>query len=155
MRDPIDRLALHLHAEGLHHATKLQHWAKSHARTPPDNWMCGHPVINSVVMRQLLGQDCFVDPRPVDKSDFVCAKRAVNQFDVFVEHLNDASVLQLLQKNVPEYHEALVRLGIHNETKTRREWPKPSGSDLGLMERENKFDIMLYQYILEKLEIHN
>ncbi len=153
MRDPIDRLASHLHSEGFH-TNDLHSWAKDRTRTPPDSWMHGYPVVNSMVIRQLLGQDRFVDPRPVDKHDLERAKRAVDRFDVFVplEYLKDPKVLHLLKKTLPEYYEPLMRLGI-NETKTKREWPKPSGSDLGLMERENKFDIMLYQYVLEKLEI--
>lgn len=152
MRDPIDRLASHVYSEGILDM-ELSSWASQKLRTPSDSWMKGYPILNSMVIRQLLGQDRFVDPSPVNEKDLERAKRAVDRFDLFVplEHLNHPNVKSKMDKTLPEISKQFSKPG--KPVKSKR--PGPSGQQLALMEQENKYDIMLYQYVLEKLGIED
>ena len=170
-----------------------------------------YPCINNMVIRQLLGLERFLDPRPITEQDWNRARDIVNQFQVFVptEQQHHPLVLQLLQDQLPEYHQALVRKQalyekarssqIHGSTTTttthaptrttttrlhpttrtnplpgalqtrlqerqrqqRRQQQQqqqrepiayhPSPELLQLLYQENEYDLMLYEYVHERL----
>ena len=164
-----------------------------------------YPCINNMVIRQLLGLERFLDPRPITQQDWNRARDIVNQFQVFVptEQQQHPLVLQLLQDQLPEYHQALVRkqalhekarssqihgtttttttmthapprtmaTRLHPTTRTnplpgalqtrlqerqrqQRRQPisyHPSPELLQLLYQENEYDLMLYEYVHERL----
>jgi len=150
MRDPVTRLQSHIAA---------YNWKQSYItgiirkRVPvPDNYyMDGYSIVNSMVIRQLLGRERYVDVRPVDEEDLEKAKHIVDQFNAFVpmEYLNHPNVQELLNKTIPEYLQEEQK----RTTPRKQNAYTPSQAFLQLISDENKYDTLLYQYMLEKLGI--
>jgi hypothetical protein len=152
MRHPLTRIVSHMTFHK-HNETMLRQWTVERMPNPPDSYMRGYPIINSMVIRQLLGRTRFRDLRPVDEDDLHRAKQLVDNFDAFVplEHLHHPTVSQLLQNTVPEYYYALQKKNVTAKKQGKRY--QPSDEFLEQMATENKFDILLYQYMLERLGI--
>lgn len=150
MRHPIARLksimANHPYTE-----EEIEQWIQKRMTTEK-TCLRGYPVVNSFVIRQLLGRRRFFDPRPIDELDFQRAKVLVDSFDAFVplEHLNHTNVINLLRETVPEYYQSMQK---HRLVKNANPRPKRplSGGFLQQITIENKFDIMLYDYVIEKI----
>jgi hypothetical protein len=120
--------------------------------------MDGYPIVNSMVIRQLLGNKRSNDTRPVDQEDLSKAIKSFNSFYAFVpmEHLSHPNVRELLNKNVPEYLEGRRILNARRQSKQNtRNHPfyNPDKRFLARITRENEFDILVYQYVLDKLGI--
>jgi len=107
-----------------------------------------HPT-NSWTIRQLLGYNRAMDPRLVDNDDFLRAKVLVDRFDAFIplEYLHNNKVHSLLNATIPEYLKTLQTNKIHMNKSEKRE---TSHNLTDLLTESNKFDIMLYNYVLEK-----
>lgn len=155
MRDPVARLQSHML---VHHFSpeRIRNIIQQRKPCPSDYFMDGYPIVNSMVTRQLLGRERFVDVTPVNQNDLHKAKTIVDSFDAFVplEHLNHSNVQELLKKTVPEYVQGqrVMMKQSKRPTQKRRSY-SPTREFLELITEENKYDILLYQYMLEKLGI--
>jgi hypothetical protein len=152
MRDPIARVLSHIKFHNWSDAV-IEKWIAR--RTPsPRSFLKGYPVLNSMVIRQLLGRRRWMNPRPIDEEDFERAKQLVDSFDAFVplEHLHHSNVHQLLNITVPEYYQGIQGMNISANVSTKRR-PPSTDAFLRQITEENKYDIMLYQYMLEKLDL--
>jgi hypothetical protein len=156
MRNPIDRIlssmAFHVQKE----QTVLQ-WITSphdYKVTPNDKFLSsGYPVVNSMVIRQLLGRERFVNVTPIDEEDFERAKKLVDSFTAFVplEYLTHEKVLRLLNETIPEYHDELRKDAIvANKNKRNRRFGK---AFIQKIAEENHYDSLLYDYVLTKIGI--
>ena len=120
--------------------------------TPP--WLellFEHNYLNSWTIRQLLGYHRLEDQRPVDDKDLERAKMLVDRFDAFVplEHLSHSNVQKLLNETVPEYYNAWVKTkDLHSNSIPHA--PVVDEDFLRLVTEQNKYDILLYEYVLEK-----
>ena len=83
---------------------------ESKALGAPQSYLDGYPVVNNMVIRQLLGRERFMDTRPVDENDLERAKIQLDACDAFVplEYLQHESVLQLLNRTIPEYFRGIM-----------------------------------------------
>jgi len=129
---------------------------KKHCKVAPCPASKGYQVTNSENIRQLLGQKRYTNPDPINEQDFERAKALIGKFDAFVpmEYLHHSAVLNILKDKIPEYYNGLIQLNrTTNVNKHKSE--KPSAKLLQLITQENKYDIMLYEYVLETLGISN
>jgi hypothetical protein len=155
MRDPFSRLLSWINLQKENDQLVLE-WMDTKQSHPPQYYFDGYSYVNCFVIRMLLGQERYRDPRPVDENDLQRAMARVDKFDAFVplEHLNHPNVLSLLKRTVPEYHKELVRKRrkkIFNTNEAK--WFLPTPEFLEQVRRENMYDIKLYEYVLEKLNI--
>jgi hypothetical protein len=154
MRDPIQRVKSHMlaHRWDEEHMLKL---VRDKTKCPETTYMDGYPIVNSMVIRQLLGRERFTDTRPVDDTDLQRAKELVDRFNVFVplEHLSHPNVVRILQQHIPEYYQNKQDVLLTaNVNKDSQEY-QPSAEFTDLVIRENKYDLLLYQYMLDQLGI--
>lgn len=154
MREPVKRVISHLIYEKVSEE-KAMVWIDK--RLPGtrkrDFFMNGYSVINNMVIRQLLGRKRFISPRPIDEADFKQAKLQVDKFHAFVplEHLKHPTVLELLNDTVPEYYEGLIkndRIRANQQQATNLTF---SSDFVETVRENNKYDILLYEYVLGKL----
>ncbi len=174
MRHPVERMVSLINYEGLNQKTVLKYlrgedipegeddFTLAQIRDKATAFNTEHPFINvappnSWTIRQLLGYDRKIDERPIDENDFERAKVLVDKFDAFVplEFLSHPNVLQKLNETVPEYYRALVKSGNAEKHTNAHEHKQAlsSAEDEELKEllyEQNKYDLMLYQYVLDK-----
>lgn len=107
----------------------------------------GHPP-NSWTIRQLLGYERFYDPRPVDAGDLRRAIELVDRFDAFLpmEHLTHPNVLRAAREAVPEWAESLEKRNVWAQKRSRS--LNFTDEFIDLLTEENKYDILLYKYVL-------
>jgi hypothetical protein len=153
MRDPVTRLQSHMLAHGNWKEARITAIIRNRKPCLEFYYMDGYSIVNSMVIRQLLGRERFIDTRPVDEKDLELAKEIVDKFDAFVpmEYLQHPEVQQLLNSTIPEYIQGQAR-----RKKKKAHKPKAYNSSekfLQLITEENKFDILLYQYMLQKLKL--
>lgn len=157
MRHPVTRLLSHIAAHRNWNEQMIMRYARN--RQPPFNnyYLDGYPIVNSMVIRQLLGRDRFVDPLPVNKVDLARAKAIVDKIDAFVpmEHLEHPAVEALLNKTVPEYLVSQRRLSRAFKNKGKSKPYSPSEAFVKVATEENKFDILLYEYVLAKFGLQS
>lgn len=152
IRNPIERVNSHMRA---HRWTQdhIKHWAKERTGSSPTYYLDGYPIVNSMVIRQLLGRARFLDTTPVNPQDLEKAKHIVDKFDVFVpmEHLDHPRVSEIMQREIPEFYEAYQKRqkGRKNTIRTY----KNESEFARLLENENKYDSLLYEYVLNKFGI--
>jgi len=155
MRDPVQRILSWINL--VKGKDKLvQRFMDRKETHPPHYYFGGYPYVNSFVIRMLLGQERYRDPRPVDEYDLQRAKARVDAFDAFVplEYLNHSNVLNLLQRKIPGYHSALVGKRKRKVfDKNEKKWFQPTPEYVQQLRKENEFDYKLYDYVLEKLGI--
>ena len=146
------RVISHVTYHGLH-PSKLVTWIKDRTPNPINSFMVGYPVVNSMVIRQLLGRKRYQNVRPIDQRDLKQAKKQVDLYHAFVplEYLRHDNVSRLLNSTIPEYYQALQVMNV--TAKHQRKRAQPSDEVVRLVTEENKYDILLYQYMLEKLGI--
>ena len=108
------------------------------AAYPPNSW----------TIRQLLGHARYFDPRPVDAGDLRRAIERVDMFDAFLplEHLTHPNVLRAAGEAVPEWRQALEKSNVKANQSGRRF--NFTGEFIDLLTEENKYDILLYKYVL-------
>ena len=157
MRHPINRLLSWINLREKYDK-RVQQWWDTKGTHPPQYYFDGYPYVNCFVIRMLLGQERYRDPKPVDDHDLRRATARVDEFDAFVplEYLNHPHVLNLLEKKIPEYHGELVK----EQRKTRinvneKKWFQPTPEFLERLRQENEYDIMLYSHVLKKLGIED
>lgn len=152
MRHPVARVISHVTYHGLH-PSKLVTWIKDRTPNPTNSFVVGYPVVNSMVIRQLLGRKRYQNVRPIDQRDLKQAKKQVDLYHAFVplEYLRHDNVSRLLNSTIPEYYQALQVMNV--TAKHQRKRAQPSDEFVRLVTEENKYDILLYQYMLEKLGI--
>jgi len=151
MRHPVARFKSHMDAHRLQEAT-VQQWIGH--KTRRKSYLLGYPVVNNYVIRQLLGRKRFMDTRPINEKDLKHAKYLIDRFDAFVplEYLHHAHVKQLLREKVPEYYKGLQELDLTKNVNKKRQRAL-SSPFLQRITEENKYDIMLYEFMLERLGI--
>lgn len=149
MRHPVERavsnVAFHAQTE-----KDVMEWLSNKTIFPKRYLPHGYPVFNSIVIRQLLGRERFIDTRPVNQADLEQAQRQVDLFDAFIplEYLMDSNILSLLNSTFPEYHDELLRYPVKaNKNRANRTFDK---AFLQRLEEENYYDLQLYQYVLKK-----
>ena len=152
MRRPVARVLSHMQEHRLS-AAKVTNFVQQHAPHAKKSFVKnGYPAFNNLVIRQLLGRDVYSNhTRSVDDQDLERAKLRVDAFDAFVllEYLDHVAIQSLLRRVVPEYYLAEKVTGrVRNQKR-----PLPSEEFLKLMQYENRYDIMLYQYTLERFNI--
>lgn len=154
MRDPIQRLISHMRVRSFEQDQVIK-WIKSKSPISNGRYMSCYPIVNSMVIRQLLGQERFLDTSSVNQSDFFRAKELVDRFDAFVplEHLSKDNVLFLLNATIPEFYSAFVKNPGFTANADNRHTYQPTEDFLRLIEQENEYDIMLYDYVLNKFHI--
>jgi len=155
MRDPVARLISHMQFYNLS-PPKIVQWIKTRQPNEANAYMNGYPVVNCMIIRQLLGRARFIDTRPVDEDDLDQAKKQIDAFDAFVplEYLHHPNVLRLLNSTVWEYHKGLTKLDVKKNVSPKKEGTRTYDPDfLQQIANENVYDIILYQYMLEKLGI--
>lgn len=152
MRDPVKRLLSHMKVHQFDEET-IRMWIQKRQRHQHDYYLYGYPIINSMIIRQLLGRARFSDVRPITGTDLELAKKQVDKFDAFVplEFLNSAQVLSTLKDNVPEYYSGLTALKI--KTNQQKHLPVYNSTFLAELARENVYDFKLYHYVLQKFGI--
>lgn len=154
MRDPVTRLQSHMLAHRNWNEAKIKGYIRNRTPAPEHYYMDGYPIVNNMVIRQLLGRSRFIDTEPINGEDLEQAKKLVDQFDAFVpmEHLFHPNVQQLLNTTIPEYVQAQQkqRKRLLNKRKNANSY-QPSENFVRLIRDENKYDIQLYKYMLEKL----
>lgn len=110
--------------------------------------------VNSPAIRQLLGYSRKMDQRPIDEKDFEQAKVLVDRFDAFVplEYLQHPNVQRRLNETVPEYYQAWVKSGgnMKANKSTKQENIDEEEELKALLFEQNKYDLLLYEYVLEK-----
>ena len=110
--------------------------------------------VNSPAIRQLLGYSRKMDQRPIDEKDFERAKVLVDRFDAFVplEYLQHPNVQRRLNETVPEYYQAWVKSGgnMKANKSTKQENIDEEEELKALLFEQNKYDLLLYEYVLEK-----
>lgn len=161
MRDPVTRLQSHMRAHRNWSQDRIMACIRNRTPAPSNYYMDGYPIVNSMVIRQLLGRERFIDTEPINEQDLEKAKQIVDKFDAFVpmEYLDHPYVQQLLQKTVPEYVKgqqimAMKQTQAKKQPQTRKgNTYNPTPDFLNLITQENKYDILLYQYVLNKLGI--
>lgn len=153
MRDPIARLESQMGVHNLTEAT-VQTWIDERI-SKGKGFLHGYPVVNSFVIRHLLGQKRYFDPSPIDESDFERAKELVDSFDAFVplEYLHHENVQALLSERIPEYAQGLQELDVTANVQKKKHKPQLSDDFLQEVLKANEFDIKLYEYMLEKLGV--
>lgn len=104
MRDPVKRCFSHLLFEQIPEKMVEKWMEQKTPGTRKDYFMNGYPVINNMVIRQLLGRARFIHPHQIDDDDLERAKAQLDRFDAFVplEYLKDKNILTLLNKTIPE-----------------------------------------------------
>lgn len=152
MRDPFKRCLSHLYFEGIPEVMVLKWISQKTPGSKTSFFMWGYSAINNMVTRQLLGRARYIRPRPIDDNDFEQAKRQIDKFDVFIplELLRHTKVLSLLNKTVPEFFQGLQK----NMWRSNQQPPTNltySDHVIQKIREENKYDLMLYDYMLEKL----
>lgn len=154
MRRPVERVVSHMNFEHFSEALVTQ-WITTKKSNSATWYMDGYPIVNCMVIRQLLGRERYVNVRPIDKRDLERAKQLVDKFDAFVplEYLNHPNVLRKLQETVPEYYHGLKRQGNIVAQASRKKSNQPSKAFLELLEEENVYETMLYEHVLDKLKI--
>lgn len=83
MRDPVDRIVSWINlVKGKE--KRIQDFMDRKEPHPPHYYFGEYPYVNCFIIRMLLGQERYVDPRPVDENDFRRAMERIDQFDAFV-----------------------------------------------------------------------
>lgn len=151
MRDPVARIISHLTFHGMNES-KIFSWIKLHTACPESTHMGGYPVVNSIVIRQLLGRERYRNATFINEDDLDRAKARVDLYDAFVplEYLYHEKVSQILKTTVPEYYRGLQVNVTAQRQRTRKQ---PSDEFIRQVTEENKYDMLLYKYMLEKLGI--
>ena len=113
--------------------------------------LAAHPT-NSWTIRQLLGYKRFFDPNPIDNNDYLRARSLVEKFDALLplEFLRHPNVLRMIKSTIPEYHKGLLA---HNITVNKSKKTFHSAEFVDLLNKENKYDIMLYEYVLKMFDL--
>ncbi len=146
----VARVISHLSYHELNQS-QLITWIKNRTPTPANSFIEGYPVVNNMVIRQLLGRKRYRNVRPIDQRDLNQAKTRVDLFHAFVplEYLRHENVSRLLKSTIPEYYQALQVMNV--TAKHQRKRAQPSDEVVRLVTEQNKYDILLHQYMLEKL----
>lgn len=152
MRDPFKRCLSHLSFKGIPEVIVLNWLRHKTPGTKSNFFIHGYSAVNNMVMRQLLGRARYLRPRPIDDKDFEQAKIQLDKFTAFVplEFLRHEKVLALLNQTVPEYYEGLIE----NFSRSNEQPPTNltySENVIRRIQEENKYDTMLYDYMLKKL----
>lgn len=152
MRHPVSRLVSHMTFHGWNETT-IRKWSKEHTPNPTSTYIEGYPIVNCMVIRELLGRKRYRNVQPVNQDDLERAKKRVDMFHAFVplEYLHHVNVSRLLNDTIPEYYQALQVTNVTAKHQEKRR--QPSDSFIHRITEENKFDIFLYQYMLQKLGI--
>jgi len=154
MREPVARFTSLMRFSRLDE-NKVLGWINKTQRKNPFQYMEGYPMVNNMVIRQLLGRDRFLNETPVDMVDLEKAKIQLDAFDAFVplEYLENEKVMDLLRRTIPEYHEGLTRRPVVANENLLHKQEDIDPAFLQKIADENVYDTMLYQYMLEKLGI--
>lgn len=157
MREPMSRVISHMHAHKWP-VTKIQKWISTRLPSPENYYMHGYPIINNFVIRMLLGSKRYTDTTtPITLDDLEQAKRRVDAFDAFIplEYQQHPNVLKVLQEKIPEYHKGLVKYAKPRDpTKLQKNRTEFENSEfMEQLTKENAYDSMLYNYVLEKYGI--
>ena len=180
LRHPVDRLVSHMRERHWTPET-VQQAVEPKIRIAPSaqsvkSWMrLKYSCINNMVIRVLLGLSRFRSPQPINETDLAQAKHIIDQFTAFVptEQQYHPNVMALLRNKLPEYHEGLVKLPEHykkssssssflardlgkirvesNSSSNHSHSSQFSAEFIQLLYEQNKYDLLLYDYVHERL----
>lgn len=155
MRNPVDRVQSHMRFHSLKR-NEIINWVQSRKPCNRSSFVFGYPIVNSMVIRQLLGRERYTDTAPVNEADLERAKQIVDSFDVFVpmEYLEMPHVADVLSQKMPLFAKAL-KDHLASSAVGVRSYDNATSDFVQLLEKENQYDLRLYDYVLRKHRIEN